>query len=136
MKNLSIVVCLLIGMAMTPVRAVTYTSAPYSRSEVGYSAPATDFRSTSAYASSRQTAGSISAISASNFETLNGEGGACNYTPYGPNRVARPTGSGAMGVVDTHSPVGDIPLPLFLLLAGLYLLLRRKAPKAPSASLT
>lgn len=94
------------------------------------------FGSTSAYihsqnaqqsmknASRAQTYGSMSAISASNFETLNSEGGAC-YNPARDgsaiHRVGRPSsGSGGTGVSDQHSPVGATPWLLMVLMACTY----------------
>lgn len=102
-------------------------------------APAAPFRSTSAYgahgeqyqqqmmtANNRpQSVGSLSAISASNFEALNGEGGAfyspseASSAPSGP-RKGRP-GGGAVGEYDIHSPVGDTPWLIMLLLGVGYI---------------
>ena len=76
--------------------------------------------------------GSLSSISASNFQTLNSEGGAC-YHPTeaynAPRRAYRPGGSGGSGVVDTHSPVGDTPWILFALLAVGYAIFVKKRKK-------
>ena len=69
---------------------------------------------------------SFSAISASNFATLNAEGGACSLTSAetstpGP-RKARP-GTGT-GVVEERSPVGDTPWLFVLILATAFACLR------------
>lgn len=98
----------------------------------------TSFRSTSIYSGEQRTAqpalysgrpqtvGSISAISSSNFNALNSEGGAF-YQPSvtsGP-RKGRPGGSGsggsgAIGELDFHSPVGHTPYILLAILATIY----------------
>ena len=127
-KITGILVCLY--MVWSPLSAVTYQT--YQ--------PSADFRSTSVYvAESRPSSafgypssgmtvnratGSLSAISAANFEALNSEGGAC-YSPSGPRR-GRPAddgqgGSGAIGDVPNHSPIGDTPWFWFLLLAAGYM---------------
>ena len=81
---------------------------------------------TLAYGSGVSKGGSMAAISASNFETLNSEGGAC----YNPARdgatIKRGRPGGAIGEYDFHSPVGATPWLLMLLLAGGYILLKRK----------
>jgi hypothetical protein len=65
--------------------------------------------------------GSMSAISASNFEMLNSEGGLCYAeSASGSRKTPRPGGSGGSGVVDTHSPIGDTPWILFGLLLIAY----------------
>ncbi|MBQ9296632.1 MAG: hypothetical protein IJ204_05495 [Paludibacteraceae bacterium] len=68
---------------------------------------------------------SFSAISASNFATLNAEGGACSLTSAetstpGPRK--RP-GTGT-GVVEERSPVGDTPWLFVLILATAFACLR------------
>lgn len=118
--------------------------------------PYTEFRSTSAYISSTsgntgyarssavsvssglktasyatyRTSGSMAAISAANFATLNSEGGAC----YQPSSITKPQvrrggrddeeeegdGGNAIGEYDFHSPVGDTPWILFGLLLIAY----------------
>lgn len=87
-----------------------------------------------AYGSGVSKGGSMAAISASNFETLNSEGGAC-YNPARDGSAIRrgrsggggdDSGSGAIGEYDFHSPVGATPWILMLLLAGGYILLKRK----------
>ena len=65
--------------------------------------------------------GSMSSISASNFQTLNSEGGAC-YSPtatYAPRR-GRSDDGGSIGDYGFHSPVGNTPWILFILLAAGY----------------
>ena len=70
---------------------------------------------------------SFSAISASNFATLNAEGGACSLTSAetstpGPRKGPRPeTGT---GVVEERSPVGDTPWLFVLILATAFACLR------------
>ena len=103
----------------------------------------TDFRSTSAYMTAGErtsmpsasratpyTSQSLSAISASNFATLNSEGGAC-YHPSaihsGPKKgkVVEPD-TEAVGEGVWESPVGDIPWMLIVLLLLLYLPLKKE----------
>ena len=127
-KIKGILVCLLVMVAFR-LMAVEYQ-------------PIEAFGSTSAYMGERsyqpvmssgrtQASGSLSAISASNFEELNGEGGAM-YRP-GSIRKGRPggggdsgggggesSGSGAIGELDFHSPVGDTPWILLALLSAGY----------------
>lgn len=110
-----------------------------------YSAPPTEFRSTSAYTASTSalpattvrvgTSSSFSTISTSNFQTLNSEGGLCYQPSATANRArkGRPTedeggdGDNAIGEYDLHSPVGETPFILFALLAALYIGWRRMA---------
>ena len=97
----------------------------FSYQPVTYSAPATGFRSTSAYNGSMQPAGSLSAISAANYEALNSEGGACYHPSAVGPRKGRPQendygGTGAIGNLDYHSPVGDVPWALLLILAAVW----------------
>lgn len=86
------------------------------------------FRSTSPYlsagssmcVSSSAPASSFSAISAANYAALNSEGGAC-YTPStlsGPRRVGREDygDTPPIGGITEHSPVGDTPWALMILL--------------------
>ena len=87
-----------------------------------------DMSSTSAYASSASNGHSFNAISASNFETLNSEGGAC-YRGSGV-RKGRPGedefgGSGGIGDYTNHSPIGDTPWILFALMAFGYVLWKK-----------
>ena len=105
------------------------------------------FRSTSVYVAESQytgfsnnqsplavrTAGSLSAISASNFESLNSEGGAC-YSPANSSatihRVGRPgSGSGGIGVSEPQSPVGDTPWIIMAIMASLYVIWTKKRKK-------
>ena len=124
-KFIGTLVCLLVSFQLSAVSYQTMT----------YSAPETNFRSTSAYAGSYQPTGSLSAISASNFQTLNSEGGAC----YHPSAIAKPRrinredmeDENGTGQVNWESPVGDIPFALMAFLALLYarsILSRRKHP--------
>lgn len=95
----------------------------------------TAFRSTSAYITNTPSVAtttayntysycgmtsSPSAISAANYASLNGEGGAC-YTPSdlsGPNRGRdNHKGDSSIGTNVAHSPVGDVPWILFILLS-------------------
>ena len=124
--------------------------------------PYTEFRSTSAYISSTsgntgyarssvvsvssglktasyatyRTTGSMVAISAANFATLNSEGGAC----YQPSSITKPQvrrggrddeeeegdGGNAIGEYDFHSPVGATPWILMVVLAAAYLFIKRR----------
>ena len=111
--------------------AVTYST---------YQPTGTDFRSTSAYVQStagysqssitNRATGSMTAISASNFSTLNSEGGACyipSATRIGPRRVKiDEPDTEAVGEGVWESPVGDTPFLLLSLLVLLYVL-----PKLP-----
>ena len=108
--------------------AVTYST---------YRPTGTDFRSTSAYMAPNSTPDtvhhtpytnqSLSAISASNFESLNSEGGAC-YIPSATkggvrkgNKVTEPdTESVGEGVLE--SPIVDIPLIFFMILLSAYVI--------------
>ena len=100
------------------------------------------FGSTSAYVSTRQIScsrtpytvhQSASAISVSNFNTLNSEGGAC-YHPSaingGPRRgkITEP-GTEAVGEGVWESPVGEIPFILMAILASLYVIWTKKRKK-------
>ena len=116
--------------------------------------PYTEFRSTSVYMGSparnnksqitnyqsqisnqrlARPSGSLTAISASNFAQLNGEGGAC----YQASALHKPAarrggrddmedeegdGGNAIGVYDFHSPVGNTPWVLILLLLFAYVI--------------
>ena len=113
-KLIGIIVCLGLTAALS---AVTYQPCK-----------ASDFRSTSSYVvngnqtlapqaqmglASARTAptGSLSAISASNFESLNSEAGLMGSSePSGPRRgIGRGDGNGGVGVITQESPVGDTP---------------------------
>lgn len=129
-KWIGILVCLLVT---TSLFAVTYQT--YKPSS---------FRTTSAYVAPMQhtslsmnmqrplTTGSLSAISVSNFETLNGEGGAC----YSPSNASLPRrvkidepDTEAVGEGVWESPVGDIPCILMAIMASLYVIWRKKRKK-------
>lgn len=85
--------------------------------------------------------GSLSAISASNFETLNSEGGACYNAPRHGATIKRgrpggggdDSGSGATGEYDFHSPVGATPCLFLALLAALYVVYKRPRSRASSS---
>ncbi len=127
-KIIGILVCLWVAARLF---AVDYQ--PFA-----YSAPATEFRSTSAYTASTNvlpastarvgSTSSFSAISSSNFSTLNSEGGLC-YTPAsGPLRVKTPKPDvPPIGENEEEFPIGDTPFILFALLAALYIGWRRMA---------
>ena len=76
-----------------------------------------------------------SAISASNFKKLNSEGGACYNPGQDRRKSGRPgggdDGSGAIGEYDFHSPIGNTPWLLILLMSIGYIL--RKTISKPSA---
>ena len=123
-KIIGIVVCLWVAARLF---AVDYQ--PFA-----YSAPTTEFRSTSAYTASTNalpastarvgSTSSFSAISSSNFSTLNSEGGLC-YTPAsGPLRGKKPDVP-PIGEDEEEFPIGDTPFILFALLAALYIAFRR-----------
>ena len=134
-KIIGIIVCLWVAVRLF---AVDYQ--PFA-----YSAPTTEFRSTSAYTASTNalpattarvgSTSSFSTISTSNFQTLNSEGGLCYQPSATVNRArkGRPTedeggdGDNAIGEYDLHSPIGDTPFILFALLAALYIGWRRMA---------
>ena len=106
----------------------------------------TDFRSTSAYVAggertstpytihstpiTNRASGSMTAISAANFSTLNSEGGACylpSATHSGPRKAGKVTepDTEAVGEGVWESPVGDIPFILFALFVLIYVIVRR-----------
>ena len=136
-KLIGIIVCLGMTAALS---AVTYQPCK-----------ASDFRSTSSYVENgNQTlalqaqmglapartapTGSLSAISASNFESLNSEAGLM-VTPAsssGPRR-GRPGGGegGEIGNYGYHSPVGDTPWLVMALLALFYIALRLRKKTTP-----
>ena len=134
-KIIGVIVCLWVAARLF---AVDYQ--PFA-----YSAPTTEFRSTSAYTASTNalpattarvgSTSSFSTISTSNFQTLNSEGGLCYQPSATANRArkGRPTedeggdGDNAIGEYDLHSPIGDTPFILFALLAALYIAWRRMA---------
>lgn len=124
-KLVSVLVCLWVAAS---VYAAEYK--PFA-----YSAPPTEFRSTSAYTASSNSfpsgrdrvgaTSSLTAISAANFATLNSEGGAC-YIPSatcGSKRVKvkePEPDTEAIGEGVWESPVGETPLILLALLAAFY----------------
>ena len=97
------------------------------------------FYSTSAYMTGRQapvssyqaprTIGSLSAISAANYSSLNSEGGACYHAPSGPRRAGRPTDP-AIGEGDFRSPIGGVPFGMMVLLVLAYVGYKRKVHKS------
>ena len=116
-KKIGILVCLLI-------LSLQLSAAGYQ--PMTYSAPETGFRSTSAYTGSHQPTG-FAAISASNYAALNSEGGACYNGP----RKGRPKpgdygGTGAIGVYDYHSPVGDVPWEMIVIFAIILAYIKKK----------
>ena len=132
-KLIGIIVCLGLTAALS---AVTYQPCK-----------ASDFRSTSSYVvNGNQTlapqaqmglvpartapTGSLSAISASNFESLNSEAGLMGTSePSGPRRgIGRGDGNGGVGVITEESPVGDTPWLVMALLALFYIALRSLPP--------
>ena len=141
-KWIGILVCLMITASVSavvyhPMRPESYRAAVHV-SVPGYQS-SSDFRSTSSYLSSRPSgaitsyssnglsAHGLAAISASNFDALNSEGGAC-YQPSATqtgSRKGRPggggdSGGGAIGEYDFHSPVGDTPWVWMLLLLAAF----------------
>ena len=139
-KLIGIIVCLGLTAALS---AVTYQPCK-----------ASDFRSTSSYVvNGNQTlapqaqmglapartapTGSLSAISASNFESLNSEAGlmATPASSSGPRRGrgdhGGDSGSGAIGDYGYHSPVGDTPWLVMALLALFYIALRLRKKTTP-----
>ena len=119
-RIVSILVCLWVAAEMFAVSYQSYQP--------------TEFRSTSAFVAERPMATayhqspitnhqSLTAISASNFAVLNGEGGAC-YIPSatsGPRRakIVEPD-TEAVGEGVWESPVGETPLILLALLTAFY----------------
>ena len=138
-KIIGILVCLWISVGLW---AFDYQPATFGSTSAYLSGGrAADFGASSAmrpsgamaYTSGVSMSGSMSAISASNFETLNSEGGAC-YNPARDGsairRVGRPgSGSGGTGVSDPQSPVGDTPWIIMALLGILYLIRSKKRKK-------
>lgn len=120
-KIIGILVCLWVAARLF---AVDYQ--PFA-----YSAPATEFRSTSAYTASTNalpattarvgTTSSFSTISSSNFSTLNSEGGLC-YTPAsGPLRVKTPKPDvPPIGEDLEEFPIGDTPWIFIAILIIVY----------------
>lgn len=127
-KIIGVIVCLWVAARLFAVDYQPFT----------YSAPTTEFRSTSAYTASTNalpattarvgSSSSFSAISTSNFQTLNSEGGLCYQPSATANRArkGRPTedeggdGDNAIGEYDLHSPVGDTPWIFIAILIIVY----------------
>ena len=140
-KSKGILVCLLVTVRIGAVdfQPVSFgsTSAYLHEARGANIAPQSAMRPTGilAYGPSKAySTGSPAAISASNFETLNSEGGAC-YNPTRNGSAIRRVGrsddggeddSGAIGAYGYHSPVGTTPWLMMLLLAGAYILLKRR----------
>ena len=134
-KVIGIIVCLWV---VTTAGAVEFAPAAPFRSTSAYGAHGEQYQQQMMTANSRpQSVGSLSAISASNFEALNGEGGAF-YSPSeassassGP-RKGRP--GGAVGEYDFRSPIGDTPWLIMLLLGVGYIafLTFRRQTRHPS----
>ena len=141
-KIIGIIVCL---WSVVSVFAVDYHpikatgNRPAGSYYATHSQPSSAFRSTSVY-NSRGLNGygaSFSAISTSNFNALNSEGGAC-YLPTatsGPRKgVVRPGSDSddddeenlAIGEIIYRSPLGDAPVGLILLLCGIWIISRAK----------
>ena len=120
--------------------------------------PNMEFRTTSSYMSSGRTnhqsqitnyqlarpTGSMTAISASNFAQLNGEGGAC----YQASAIHNPTirrggrddeegegGTSGIGMTEFHSPVGATPWIFMIILAAAYGIIKRRNKKETLGSL-
>ena len=117
------IVFALLFLLAAPIRAVGF--------------PQTAFQSTSAYRSAGlqqpvaaaevcRTTGSLSAISASNFDALNGEGGACYSPVQSAARRGRGDEGGAIGEYDFQSPVGGTPWLWILTLSLLFCFHRRR----------
>jgi len=131
-KLVSVLVCLWVAARLF---AVDYQ--PFA-----YSAPTTEFRSTSAYTASTNalptttarvgSTSSFSAISSSNFVALNSEGGLC-YNPGGASRRAgkKPVVP-PIGENEEEFPIGDTPWILFGLLLIAYEAFKRKKKSAES----
>lgn len=119
-KLVSVLVCL---WGAASVYAAEYK--PFA-----YSAPPTEFRSTSAYTASTNalpattarvgSTSSFSAISSSNFVALNSEGGLC-YNPGGAlRRAGKKPDVPPIGENEEEFPIGDTPWILFGLLQIAY----------------
>ena len=119
-KIIGIIVLSLLSL---PLMAVEYNP-------VTYSAPSTDFRSTSAYNGSIQPTGSMSAISAANYQALNSEGGACYHPSAVSSEPRRGRPGGFIGNYDFHSPVGEIPWIAMGMMLFLYVFYTKKRKNA------
>jgi hypothetical protein len=153
MKRKGILVCLLVLVTLR-IGAVEYhpisfssTSAYYRDNRAANGVSQSAMRPTGAMAfrsGAITTTGSLSAISASNFETLNSEGGAC-YNPARSNATirrerseegdsgGRDEDSEAIGSYGYHSPVGATPCLFLALLAALYVVYKRPRSRASSS---
>lgn len=130
-RLIGILVCLWVA---TSLFAVTYQPCKPAafRTTSAYVAPIPTTAHTMSMSMQRPLAsGSLSAISASNFEMLNSEGGWCAVTSATSTRPhirrdGRPEddegddNGNAIGEYDFHSPIGDTPWILFGLLLIAY----------------
>jgi len=131
-KYIGILVCLWVA---TSLLAVTYQPCKPTafRTTSAYVAPIQTTSTTMSMSMQRPLAsGSLSAISASNFEMLNSEGGWCAATSASANKPHVRKGGrldeddeeddngNAIGEYDFHSPIGDTPWILFGLLLIAY----------------
>ena len=106
--------------------------------------PTSDFHSTSAYRTNSQSSmsnyqspttnmatGSLSAISASNFNALNSEGGLCYAASAksSPFRAGKKPDTPPIGQIEEESPIGEIPFILMAILASLYVIWTKKRKK-------
>jgi len=147
-KIIGIIVCLFITVGLWAVEyhpaTFSSTSAYMHESRVANVANQSAMRLSGAMAfrsGAITTTGSLSAISASNFETLNSEGGACYNAPRHGATIKRgrpgggcdDSGSGATGEYDFHSPVGATPCLFLALLASLYVVYKRPRSRASSS---
>lgn len=127
------VISIIIGLLLIVTGVFAVTFSPYQ--------PDASFRSTSAYLERermsvlsadmgmyRPVSGSLSAISAANFEELNSEEPSeSSSKPHGRVRTGRGNYSGlATGTTEWHSPVGDVAWGVLLLLGALYAWRKRK----------
>lgn len=131
MKQLTFTLLYLLLFAM-PARAdLGSISTDFHSTSSFYNAArsSASFRSTGAYRTTGVVStGSFSSISASNFATLNGEGGDFYEEPvYSGPRRGRPGGGGAIGEYEQHSPVGDIPWLFIAILLTATALYRRRS---------
>ena len=121
-KLVSVLVCLWVAAEMFAVSYQSYQPTMF-RSTSAYVAERP--MATSCHQSSRANHQTLTAISASNFATLNSEGGAC-YIPSatsGPSKVKvkePEPDTEAIGEGVWESPVGETPLILLALLAAFY----------------
>lgn len=147
-KIIGILVCLRITIGLWAVEyhpaTFSSTSAYMHESRVASVAAQSAMRPSGAMAfrsGAITTTGSLSAISASNFETLNSEGGACYNAPRHGATIKRgrpgggedDSGGGAIGNYDYHSPVGATPCLFLALLAALYVVYKRPRSRASSS---